>query len=206
MKMWIFAIVLTLAAVGNCLDYESRVDALEQMLGEVQTKTVHQNKVIQKLKQQLETVQRSEDTLKNALTVDKRVTATPVVAFFATRQQNLTSITLHQTIVFEDATVNVQNAYNNNTGVFTCPLTGLYEFATTIVSAGEHHNLNFQMMMESTEIAYVHATLYEYDMGTQVAVAHCNKGQRVLIRQATHSRFGLPGGFCTFSGHLIQMY
>ncbi|XP_033738628.1 complement C1q-like protein 4 isoform X2 [Pecten maximus] len=174
------------------------------MLLKVKTKTGHQSNVIANLKKQLETVARSEDTLKNALTVDKRQAAQPVVAFMATRQANLTHLSRHQTIVFEDASVNVHHAYNNNTGVFTCPFTGLYEFATTIVSAGEQRNLNFEMMIDTMRIAYVHATLYEYDMGTQVAVAHCNQGQHVFLRQDKGS-FGLPGGFCTFSGHLISM-
>ncbi|OWF36043.1 complement C1q subcomponent subunit B-like isoform X2 [Mizuhopecten yessoensis] len=176
------------------------------MLQRVQTKTTHQSNVIEVLRQKIVAVERSEDNLKNALSVEKRAAGDPVVAFTATRLGNLTNIPIYHTIVFEQVGVNEHNAYNSNTGVFTCPYDGLYEFASTIVSAGEQSNLNFQMMKGSASIAFLHATLYEYDMGTQVAVTHCNKGEQVLIRQATHSRFGLPGGFCTFSGHLIHMY
>ncbi|XP_069127251.1 caprin-2-like [Argopecten irradians] len=204
MKLIVCAIVLVLGTVGHCQSFERRVDALEQKLENVVTKTLRQSTVIESLRQQLKNVERSEEVLKNAVTVNRRA-ATPVVAFMSTRQANLTHIALHQTIVFEDASVNVGNGYDNSTGIFTCPYNGLYEFATTIVSAGEQHNLNFEMMMDTTQIAYVHATLYEYDMGAQVAVVQCKQGQRVLVRQAKGSPHGLPGEFCTFSGHLIAL-
>lgn len=129
-----------------------------------------------------------------------------MVAFSATLQTSHPHLAVHQTIIFDDVRVNVHNAYSNTSGVFVCPYTGLYEFASTIVSAGEHHNLNFQMLLDQTEIAFLHATLYEYDMGTQVVVTHCNSGQRVFVRQARASPHGIPAGFSTFSGHLIHMY
>lgn len=118
----------------------------------------------------------------------------------------LTKLSDHQVIKFDTLITNVGNGYSPASGIFTCPVSGLYEFSSSIVSNGDHKNADVDMVRDGIRILYIHATLFEYDTGSQVVISHCTKGQRIWIRHTqghTDSK-ELLGGHCSFSGHLIH--
>ena len=85
-------------------------------------------------------------------------------------------------------------------------MSGLYEFACTIASDGELVNLDAEIMVDNKQVARLHATLWGDDLGSQVTVVPCNKGQAVKVRHYGSGRDNakIKSGFSTFSGHLIK--
>ena len=56
------------------------------------------------------------------------------IAFHAELGRNQFNLTVGQTIKFETVKENFGNAYDPKLGVFTCPKSGIYFFAFTIMS------------------------------------------------------------------------
>ncbi|XP_062622089.1 complement C1q-like protein 4 [Saccostrea cucullata] len=129
------------------------------------------------------------------------------VTFYARLGKPYTTLNDRETIVFESVVTNAGQGYDGNTGIFVCPVSGFYQFASTIVSdGGTDKNLDAELMHNGQQIAHLHATLYGNDEGTQIANIHCAQGERVWIRHlqgAADSR-RMPAGFSSFSGALLH--
>ena len=56
-------------------------------------------------------------------------------AFFATMSSNKKNLPVDSVVVFDQASLNVGEAYDETTGKFTCKVDGLYTFSWTMVSS-----------------------------------------------------------------------
>ncbi|XP_061162813.1 complement C1q-like protein 4 [Saccostrea echinata] len=129
------------------------------------------------------------------------------VTFYARLLKPYTTLNDRETIVFESVVTNAGQGYDGNTGIFVCPVSGFYQFASTIVSeSGTDKNIDAELMHNGQQIAHLHATLYGYDEGTQIANIHCAQGERVWIRhlQGAGDSRRMPAGYSSFSGALLS--
>ncbi|XP_069127252.1 complement C1q-like protein 4 [Argopecten irradians] len=126
--------------------------------------------------------------------------------FSARLNQDVASLMNNEAIVFDQVLTNVGQAYDPTTGMFTCPFSGVYEFAATIVSNGAHKNLDAELVMAGKRLARLHSTVYGFDQGTQVVITKCQEGQHVWVRHfGTSDTPELPAGYSAFAGHLIHI-
>ena len=81
---------------------------------------------------------------------------------FSVTLKDYTTFQASETIVFDDVISNLGNAYNNETGVFTAPYDGLYEFIMTAT-------------VQSNGLAYA----FMYVNGTQIGRARADSGNQM---------------------------
>ncbi|XP_063419935.1 caprin-2-like [Mytilus trossulus] len=111
--------------------------------------------------------------------------------------------------VFDVTKTNQGKGYNNHTGVFTCPKTGMYVFVWVMRSlAGEHST---ELMINDSVYGSTFLRAKNGDDGSVsgTVVAHVTKGDSVYVRN--HSVLAGDGmiasnlhGQSTFSGWLLQ--
>ena len=115
------------------------------------------------------------------------------VAFYAMMSRNEPSPGKHHTIVFDSVQTNVGNAYNNFSGVFTAPVSGVYYFAWTI--ANYCHAYVFTVLVvnnaEVNAIATDGEDVCDEKMSSGQVVVELAAGQIVFIR--TNSRSSIKG-------------
>lgn len=130
------------------------------------------------------------------------------MTFTAKLQRAYTSLNNRETIIFDTIVTNAGQGYDNNTGIFVCPVSGFYQFAATVVSeSGADKNLDAELMYNGHQIVRLHATVYGFDGGSQVVNIHCRQGERVWIRHTmgVGDSAKMPAGFSTFSGALLSI-
>ncbi|KAK3097063.1 hypothetical protein FSP39_006035 [Pinctada imbricata] len=111
-----------------------------------------------------------------------------------------------ETVIFDEVVTNVGSGYDVNNGIFFCPINGIYIFAATMASADNNKNLDAEIVHQGKIVARLHATVYGYDMGSQVAMVQCQQGEKVWIRHmesAGDSKI-VPAGYSGFSGALLH--
>lgn len=114
------------------------------------------------------------------------------------------------TVVYDGLLVNEGNAYNSNTGVFTCPIDGFYHFE---VNALSENSLNFELELQHNS-QYVVSVLsmgaQGYQGSSNSATLRVAKGDVVKVVGA-YSRSYLHGNsqqheaLSSFSGRLIAL-
>ena len=108
-------------------------------------------------------------------------------------------------IVFNQIQINVGNAYNTATGLFTCPVSGYYVFDVHI--QGQKDEIAWVLMyLNGYQIGYAYA---DDEFDNQSASAYVcvllKQGDTVEVK-SYHSSY-LDGGHdrhTTFSGHLVN--
>jgi hypothetical protein len=129
------------------------------------------------------------------------------VTFYVRLGKHYTTLNDQETIIFDSVVTNAGQGYDKYTGIFICPISGFYQFAATIVSdGGNNKNLDAELMHNGQQLAHLHATLYGYDQGTQIANIHCAQGEKVWIRhlQGAGDSRSMPPGYSSFSGALLR--
>ncbi|XP_048238284.1 complement C1q tumor necrosis factor-related protein 4-like [Haliotis rufescens] len=111
------------------------------------------------------------------------------------------------TVIYDKVFTNIGNAYDNKTGVFTCPQTGIYVFQYHGLSMSDdtlwlelYHNYNY------VSSAYAHTDSDFASAGNSV-ILHLFKGDTVMVNAEQDQESNLYGVsdevYCTFSGYLI---
>ena len=115
------------------------------------------------------------------------------------------------TIKFETVITNIGGGYNNQSGVFVAPTTGIYIFSCSLM---DHISDSAGGVMVHAEIVqnqrvlgriFAHAEANSYrDQGAQTVFTHVNQGDQIWIRTIDNPDLGLGGElYSTFSGYLL---
>ena len=107
------------------------------------------------------------------------------VAFSAYSRQSKT-LSSYSTLVFEKVALNEGQGYSAGTGVFTCPVSGLYVFTWTLQTT-ENKSLNAYITRNggsSNRFLNIRAETSEYAAESNTEVMHLNKGDTVYIQGA----------------------
>ncbi|CAC5369657.1 COL8A [Mytilus coruscus] len=112
-------------------------------------------------------------------------------------------------LVFDVTKANQGNGYNSNTGVFTCPKTGMYVFVWVIRMVTAEHSTELMINNSVFGSTFLRAKKGDDGSVSGTAIAHVSKGDTVYVRN--HSAYAGDGrilsnlhGKPTFSGWLLQ--
>ncbi|XP_069107912.1 heavy metal-binding protein HIP-like [Argopecten irradians] len=121
------------------------------------------------------------------------------------------SLITHQTVLFPRVILNEGSAYDNLTGVFTCPESGVYHFSVTIMTFfnGE---VETELVVNGNQVMlnYAGGNL-RYNQGTNSVLVRLDVGDRVWVRILNNPTINKDGAinihgqsWSTFAGFLIQ--
>ncbi|KAK3105403.1 hypothetical protein FSP39_024402, partial [Pinctada imbricata] len=109
------------------------------------------------------------------------------IAFYAYMTASLTTAGPGSVLVFETVRTNVLNAYNNATGVYTVPKSGMYVFTWTIREWKSEHSIELVCNTEVLGATFKRAEGNDDGSVTGNVVVGVNKGDSVFVR--THSTY-----------------
>ncbi|KAL4237553.1 Complement C1q-like protein 2 [Mactra antiquata] len=138
------------------------------------------------LESQLHDQQKQMDTLLSRVNnlTDQLTKANQQVAFFGTVGTNIPSADWNKIIKFQQITTNIGSAYNINTGVFHCPVSGIY-----IVSCSAIGDFGHRVSVNVYQNGNIIARPYDggidpagHASGTDTAVVHANAGDEIYLK------------------------
>ncbi|XP_033739196.1 uncharacterized protein LOC117326549 [Pecten maximus] len=150
-----------------------------------------------------------ENTRQHALT-NRRSSNNTSIGFDVHVHSGSSSGPIHvanrHTVKFNNVVFNHGNGYDNVTGKFTCPIHGLYQFASTIPS-GSKATIDCELVMSNHQLARLHANRKGFDQASQVLVVECAAGHKVWVRHLNGANdsgdLATKLEWATFSGHLV---
>ena len=129
------------------------------------------------------------------------------VAFYAQLTTDKSGVTNHETLAFDKIMINLGNAYNGMSGVFTAPSMGLYAFHWTNTNADRSY-MNTELIVQNQVYGKAMSDAMDhndYAVASNLAIAQLNRGDQVWVRSGTWHNGKLRGDlYSTFSGHRIQ--
>ena len=132
----------------------------------------------------------------------------PIGAFSARRSSNLYTPSTGRTVVFNYATLNNNNAYSTSTGVYTCPVSGVYIFYMTGTSISGRYPFALAMYKNGSPFAYMHIGYYSTrpQSSSTTGIVHCKKGQQVNVRMywIASSSCYVEAPYSSFSGYMLE--
>ncbi|XP_045157709.2 complement C1q-like protein 3 [Mercenaria mercenaria] len=116
----------------------------------------------------------------------------------------------HQdTIKFETVITDISGGYNNQSGVFVAPVSGIYMFSCSLMDDLEEHGLMLHAEIVQNQRVlgriFAHAEANNHrDQGAQTVFTYINQGDKVWVRTIDNQNLGLGGElYSTFSGYLL---
>ena len=135
-----------------------------------------------------------------------------VVAFTAkVAPPDLTGLGAGQTIVFDEVITNVGNGYDNLTGIFTAPVSGVYVFDMALMVASDVYQYT-ELVKDGQSIVYNYSAATGVNCfvsSSRTVTLQLEKASKVWVRTITenitfHGSGKVHGnGFSTFSGWLL---
>ena len=113
-------------------------------------------------------------------------------------------------LVFNEVITDVGGAYDTSSGVFTCPVKGIYLFGLTLESDGEHGGpVSIELVRTSTEgetvLAKPRTDAVAGIVATgEVAVTKARAGDEMIVRYSSNDATALIKKYTRFSAVLIQ--
>ena len=90
-----------------------------------------------------------------------------------TRNYNIDNVLLFDSVIYNNG-----NHYNPDTGVFVCPVDGMYLFALTLCASPDEV-MYAHIRMSGVKIAGAYSR--SYDLSSNLVVSNCNAGQQVSV-------------------------
>ncbi|KAF1380792.1 hypothetical protein PFLUV_G00167670 [Perca fluviatilis] len=110
------------------------------------------------------------------------------------------------TLIYKTVITNIGNAYNEHTGIFGAPVTGIYYF-TFHYHAGGGHPVSLVLIKNSQSVvtAYDHQTLNDgADNGGNAVFVQLQQGDQVFVRLGANTNVWGNNEITTFSGFLVN--
>jgi complement C1q subcomponent subunit C len=104
-------------------------------------------------------------------------------AFFATMSSDKTNLPVPSVVLFDQASLNVGEAYDETTGKFTCKVDGLYTFSWTTVSSPEK-DLTTELITSGSHVArnlVDNDKTDDYLSSSSTVVVRMRKGEQTWI-------------------------
>ena len=130
-------------------------------------------------------------------------------AFFATMSSDKENLPVHSVVLFDKASLNVGEAYDNTTGKFTCKVDGLYTFSWTTLS-GPKKDLTTDLITSGSRVAQNVVDTDNTDdtlSSSSTVIVRMRKGEQTWISVVTGAQLtaqwsSVPSS--TFSGFKIN--
>ncbi|CAG2196768.1 unnamed protein product [Mytilus edulis] len=147
---------------------------------------------------------------------DKRLLVNNIVsnriAFYAYMKKN-EPIQQHKTLIYDVIKINFGNGYNNNTGAFTAPSSGVYVLTFTVHPGSGSSFASVEIVVNNEQEGAIYTDsnegTHDLNAGTAVVVVWMNQGDVSFVRTSTtHPVIGSirsdDGGRCSFAGWKIS--
>ena len=114
-------------------------------------------------------------------------------------------------VIFDHVVTNIGDAYNNKTGIFTAPISGVYVFNMALmVEPSQDQYLEFVKDGQHVMFNYGHAIgAAQYVSSSRTTTLDVVRGEEVWIRTRNLAHHGTGivhgNGFSTFSGWLLAI-
>ncbi|KAK7479192.1 hypothetical protein BaRGS_00029536 [Batillaria attramentaria] len=122
---------------------------------------------------------------------------------FKARLTNDVTTNRKEVLVNNFVMLNIGGGYNNQTGVFTAPVSGLYIFMAKVSNAEEEKTAKVDVVLDNNPIAFAVAS-GTYDSCTCHAVVKVVAGQKVWLRTFSESSSFCGKWGTAFCGVLIK--
>ncbi|XP_045169963.2 complement C1q tumor necrosis factor-related protein 3-like [Mercenaria mercenaria] len=158
-----------------------------------------------KLKREVDLLRHQQ---KNGHSVFRRQEERPAIGFTAFISSHLTSLGNQNTILFDKTKSNFGNGFDNVTGYFVAPESGVYVFFANImseVSSGLSY-IETEIVKNGDQLAEMYSGAKDaFDSSSNMAVTSLKKGDHVWVRVhgSWSNNFSIHCCFSTFSGFLI---
>ncbi|XP_069127258.1 uncharacterized protein [Argopecten irradians] len=187
--------------------YNAANDSLESLASTVDAIAVANGEELKTTEDNMD--EKMKQYHKEIMSINRRASHHNQIGFYV-RLTNSSSgadhVTKVQPVKFDFVITNQGGGYNEAHGKFTCPVNGLYQFATTIPSAARAI-IDCGLVKNDHLLARLHGNTKGYDQASQVLVIECAAGDKVWVRHlhGTHDsgRISTHYEWATFSGHLI---
>ncbi|XP_070183529.1 complement C1q-like protein 3 [Littorina saxatilis] len=159
----------------------------------------------------LEQLSKRVDSLESSLRAKTEKTSGSLektVAFYAGNSHATIFIAPDGTVVLDTAFTNVGNGYDTTTGVFTAPVSGLYDLQAMFMQhewAGKDIYAWIKIEERSVAEGVADNRGESWDLASIRAIVHVSSGQKVTLASSTNDVYNFYGGpYTTFSGFLIK--
>ncbi|KAL4241049.1 hypothetical protein ACF0H5_001827 [Mactra antiquata] len=144
-----------------------------------------------------------------SLNIDTRALFPDVIGFTAVLDNAVDDIPLGSNILYDRIHYNAGSHYDPNTGVFTCPRSGMYLFSVFVEVHSENDIAegNVKIMINGNSFVYAisePSKLGHDSTGGNVLIQHLARGDRVWVETNDVNNQDLFHAFNSFSGVLIQ--
>ncbi|XP_033741445.1 uncharacterized protein LOC117328157 [Pecten maximus] len=131
-------------------------------------------------------------------------------AFSAQASNHENSLVTHQTVLFPRVILNEGSVYDNLTGVFTCPQSGVYHFSVTIM-AFRNDEVETELVVNGNQVMVNYAAGNQrHNQGTNTVLLRLDIGDRVWVRINKNPSINTDGAiriygqsWSTFTGFMI---
>lgn len=125
---------------------------------------------------------------------------------FSASLTNSKTVSAGQIVKFDKVWTNIGSGYDPNTGVFTAPEAGVYQFACTITKYNHEIRAYLYKNEMQTVAIYPSTAGIGLEMGTMNMVLQLQKADRVYIKQTTSGQVYSESNsnFDAFSGFKIS--
>ncbi|CAH1273173.1 C1QTNF1 [Branchiostoma lanceolatum] len=130
----------------------------------------------------------------------------PQAAFSVLRASPMFGGDRFQAITFEHQFVNIDQHFNNDTGVFYCMISGIYHFSYTLHTYNGYESYVHLMKNEEEQVINFSQSSGRSIMQTQFALLPLDKGDRIWLRLAARNSTAIFSDskdfYITFNGYL----
>ncbi|XP_035846748.1 complement C1q-like protein 4 isoform X6 [Sander lucioperca] len=151
------------------------------------------------------------DKLKTEVDKQKQDLKVRQVAFSASLVAGSQAVTIgpfpsDTLLIYKHVPTNIGNVYNSNTGVFTAPVRGVYNFEWTVAAGGDNIHPSAAVLVKNSEYVFL-AWEYQADgfiTSSKAVTLLLEVGDVVFVRLWANTRAYDNGSHHnTFSGHLL---
>lgn len=113
-----------------------------------------------------------------------------------------------QPVIFDSVYLNIGSGYNPVSGLFTCPVSGIYAFSVSMLVVYQRQFISLQLVQVigfNEEISYTraHGDNYDWNSGSLFAIIECEYENVVYVR--ANARGVLVYDYTSFSGYLLKL-
>ncbi|KAL8601339.1 hypothetical protein ACOMHN_054632 [Nucella lapillus] len=129
--------------------------------------------------------------------------ALPKVAFFAGLKDNTGPVSENTDLIFDSVITNVGDAFNMDTGRFTAPYNGTFQF-TVVVAAQGRQRAAVDLVVNGRMVATIWAESIPYwASATNTAILSLKSGDEVWLVLLSRASYIHGYMYSTFSGHCL---
>ncbi|OWF53199.1 heavy metal-binding protein HIP-like [Mizuhopecten yessoensis] len=183
-SLFMCVLLVNLSSAQPSDSLESRLEKMEQQFIQMKSELQTTRDDLEATRSQLRDYQAKVEETRTEMAVmgrSRRVMYGQKTAFSAQMRPSIDHLVIHQTIVFESVVLNEGGAYDNLTGVFTCPVEGVYYFSVSIMSWTDEDIETVLVVNGGRVVSNYAAGQQHFNVGSSSVVVRLKVGDKVWV-------------------------